>query len=127
MLVLIILLLALVAVGAYMLGRSSVKVSEEDKVIDLRRCVNELLNLETVTQMAREHKEQKACLEELHELLVSYFFFHEFANPKDAYNDLMKRRDGINERTWDLLENKAIVRMYNKIIQEVNSSWLEKE
>ena len=127
MLVLIILLLAVVALGAYMLGRSSVKVSEEDKAVDLKRCVNELLNLETVTQMAKEHEEQKACLEELQELLVSCFFFREFANPKDVYNDLMKRRDGINERTWDILENKAIVRMYNKIIQGVNSSWLEKE
>lgn len=127
MLVFIILFLAVVAVGAYMLGRSSVKVSEENKAIDLKRCVNELLNLETITQMAKEHEEQKACLEELHELLVSYFFFREFANPKDAYNNLMKRRDEINERTWDILENKAIVRMYNKIIQEVNLSWLEKE
>ena len=127
MLVFIIFFVAVVTVAVvfYMLGRGSVKLSERVKVDTIERCVDELLNLETVTQLAREHKEQNACLKELKNLFCNYFFFREFARPKDAYNDLIRRRDKNAKHSWGAVEDEAIVAMYNEMINEINPSWLE--
>lgn len=114
-------MLIFVGFCSYILGRRSVKVVNTESNIE--KTVNDLCLLKPVVQIAQENRQQRACLTEICELLHDYFFFCEFKNPQDVYAHLKDRRKGIDERTWDIEENKAVVAMYDKIIREVNPSW----
>ena len=57
-------------------------------------------------------------------LPLHFFFFCEFKDPQVVYDRLKVKRDQIDGRTQGVEENKAVVTMIDKIVEDINPIWL---
>ncbi len=125
-----ILILLIVAVGAMLAWnlnlhkqiktcRSEKGCSECDKnnvSNDIKEAVSSLLRVVDKTKIIESLQFDETCKRELLEEIKSLIFFDDLKDAKKYYERLKQKENAYNERTWNVQENQALVKMYHELV-----------
>lgn len=126
------LLVVLAAYGSYLVGRAVQKEKCRHHTMyemseQLDEAVDTVLRMEEKLALVKSLQYEKACKEDLMEVVKQMFFFRYFKNPKDVYKELEEKMKEAAEATCFVKENQVVAEMYRTLLDNIRNSWLEPE
>ena len=122
MVVLIIFVVLVVAYMSYVAGRKSVSSSEMTQK-ELLDAVGNLQELKGVCEISEDYVKKCAQLDYLKEMIHDSFFFSEYKNPKAIYDSMITKMEAYENRTYDVVESKAVAKLIADILRNVDEEW----
>ena len=122
MVVLIIFVVLVVAYMSYVAGRKSVSSSEMTQK-ELLDAVGNLQELKAVCEISEDYVKKCAQLDYLKEMIHDSFFFSEYKNPKAIYDSMITKMEAYENRTYDVVESKAVAKLIADILRTVDEEW----
>lgn len=122
MVFLIIFAVLVVACISYVAGRKRGSSSEmtQEELLD---AVKNIQELKVVCEMSEDYKKKCAQLDCLKEMIHDSFFFSEYKNPRVMYDSMIVRMEAYENRTYDVVESKAVAKLIADILKDVNEEW----